>query len=128
MTDNVKLWCNGTYSFDSKKSTLNYILHLFKIGGVEVKPKECLVPCTGKTYLVKHMGDRHYDKVNEYGVSLWFENEVAVTKASWKTNAETIISAIGGFIGIGKEFLWLTLLLISSFGAFVSYLKLRKDK
>ena len=128
MTDKRNLWCKGTYSFDSKTSTLNFILHLFKIGGIVEKPKECIVPCTGKTYLVKHMGDRHYDKANEYGVSLWFENEVAVTKASWKTNAETIISAIGGFIGIGKEFLWLTILLISSVGALLSYLKLRKDK
>ena len=128
MTDNASIWCNGTHSFDSKDAALNYIEYLFKIGTVEAKLESCLVPCRNKNFLVKEIGDRHWENENEYGVSIWFENEVAVSKASWKIDVENIVSTVGGFIGIGKEFLWLTILLISSIGALISYLKWQKVK
>ena len=42
-----------------------------------------------------------------------FEQEVEVTKSSWNIDARTLLSKIGGFIGISKNFLWLILLLMS---------------
>ena len=41
-----------------------------------------------------------------------FEQEVEVTKSSWNIDARTLLSKIGGFIGISKNFLWLVDIII----------------
>ena len=54
-----------------------------------------------------------------------FEQEVEVTKSSWNIDARTLLSKIGGFIGISKNFLWLILLLMSSITVLISHLKIQ---
>ena len=84
--------------------------YLADIGAGLVKTQNCLPPCKEKTYQATEMGLR---RKTSKGLIIWFENEVDITKSSWKVDAVTIISNIGGFIGIGKEFLWLVILLLT---------------
>ena len=59
----------------------------------------------------------------EKGLELWFEREVYVTKSKFILDAKTMMSEIGGFIGISKNFLWVLILFLSSFGILMSHLK-----
>ena len=39
---------------------------------------------------------------------------------------KTLISNIGGFTGIGKEFLWLIILMLSSFSVIITYFNCKR--
>ena len=54
--------------------------------------------------------------------------EVDVTKSMWTIDGTTLISKIGGFIGINKNFLWIITLSISSIGVLMTKLKLNHRK
>ena len=57
------------------------------------------------------------------GLTIWFENEVDITKSSLQMDEIAVLSKIGGYIGISKNFLWVFIVIMSSFSAFKSYLK-----
>ena len=63
---------------------------------------------------------------SDKGFIIRFENEVEIIKSSWQLDEITFLANIGGFIGVGKEFLWLVIMTISSVGMFISYVKNRK--
>ena len=120
MTDSEDLWCRGKYKFDSEEAASNYGHFLHDIGIGEADPGECSIPCNTKRYQVKEIGlKEHVEK----GLELWFEREVYVTKSKFILDAKTMMSEIGGFIGISKNFLWVLILFLSSFGILMSHLK-----
>ena len=67
-----------------------------------------------------------YNGVSQLGLRVVFENDVDVIKSSWQMDEITLLSKIGGFIGISKNFLWLIILLISSTSALISYLNVQR--
>ena len=85
------------------------------------------MPCTMKRFLTKDIGYRSNNR-NVTGVAINFENEVEITKSSWKIDPKTLISKIGGFIGISKNFLWLIILFITSVCMLKSQLKVNDIK
>ena len=124
MTTNEDLWCKGKMVFNSTHAALNHVIHLAKVGIIEARPKKCLDPCRQKRFQIKEIGVRTWKAAT--GVSIWFENEVHTSKAVWQLNEKTLISNIGGFIGIAKEFLWLIIILISSLCTIISYGHMKK--
>ena len=50
------------------------------------------------------------------GIVIYFENTVDVTKTEFKIGFITIISEIGGFIGMSKNLLWVIILVLSTIG------------
>ena len=93
-----------------------------KLSISEESPRNCLDPCTVKTYQSKRIGSREI--YGRKGLIIFFENQVDVTKSSWQIDEISFLSKIGGFIGISKNFLWLTLLFLSALSSIVSFLKL----
>ena len=87
---------------------------------------KCLVPCKTKKYQAKKVGLRESTDVR--GLIVRFENEVDVIKSSWKMDVETLLSEIGGFIGLNKNFLWIITVIISSIGVLISNVKLHLHK
>ena len=122
MTDNEDLWCKGTYNLSLNKIKYENYLNLIELGRSE--SKTCLVPCKLKQYQAKEIGAKR-TKRNK-GFIIRFENEVEIIKSSWQLDEITFLANIGGFIGVGKEFLWLVIMTISSVGMFISYVKKRK--
>ena len=57
------------------------------------------------------------------GLIISFEREVGRTQSEFKTNFEGLISRIGGFIGVSKNFMWLVILLISSVSFLMPHFK-----
>ena len=117
MTKNEDLWCKGKYKRENMR---DYGTFLDKIGISEIKLDKCQVPCRVKRYQATEIGLK-MKRTNLGGLKIWFENEVDVTKSLWAIDEKTLISNIGGFTGIGKEFLWLIILMLSSFSVLITY-------
>ena len=122
MTDDEDVWCRGAYKADTDSTLVELIFFFERLSISEGNLKKCSVPCKIKRYQAKEIGLR--GKKNFRGIMLSFEQEVEVTKSSWNIDARTLLSKIGGFIGISKNFLWLILLLMSSITVLISHFKI----
>ena len=115
------LWCKGKYILkENFKMGTHYGPFLDKINISELKLDKCPVPCKVKRYQATQIG---LTRKSFGGMKIWFEQEVDVTRSSFQIDEKTLLSNIGGFIGVGKEFLWLVILLLSSFTVLMSYIK-----
>ena len=123
MTDNDTLWCKGKQKLDSNFNMPSYKYFLEEIKASVARKGKCLVPCKITRYDASEIGLMDEDEEETKGLSILFENDVDVIKSSWKIDETSIISKIGGFIGISKNFLWLLIMVFSSIGALFSRLK-----
>ena len=121
MTDYENIWCKGKR--DMKTQTEQYFSLLRDISVSQASAGKCLVPCRMKMYQVKEVGLREIYNIR--GLIIRFENEVDITKSSWKMDMETLLSEIGGFIGLNKNFLWILTLSLSTIGIICSNLKMK---
>ena len=122
MTDNEDLWCKGRIAVSSEVMQSNYINYLIDVSVSDASSEKCLVPCKVKSYQVNEIGKK---EMEDNGLIVYFEKEVDVTKSALTIDIKTLISNIGGFIGISKNFLWLIIVFISSVGALMSHFKIR---
>ena len=122
MTDNDKLWCRRGKAIQLNDSA-DYTALMRDITVSQVKPEKCLVPCKMKRYSAKEIGLRENE--NRRGLIIRFENEVEIIKSSWKMDVETLLSEMGGFIGLNKNFLWIITLSSSTMGILCSNIKLK---
>ena len=123
MTDNENLHCSGRLDLKTASNAYNYIRFLNDLSLSEGNPGRCSVPCKTKKYQAKAIGLKG-NKNNMTGITITFERDVDITRSSWKIDSKSLISKIGGFIGICKNFLWLIILFISSAGVIISHLNL----
>ena len=123
MTENKNLWCDGQLQANVTDSKFNkYISLMNRIAVSDVNPGECSVPCKTRMYEVKELGiSKRQDGL--IGMEIMFATKVKVTKSVLTMDGETLISKIGGFIGISKNFLWLNIMLLSSCGMLISKCK-----
>ena len=61
------------------------------------------------------------------GFIIRFDKDVDITMASWTIDPKSLLSKIGGVIGICKNFVWLIILFLSSFSFVVSRFGLIKQ-
>ena len=125
MTENETLWCIGKNKLNnnSRKPYFNFIADIIKS---KANQEKCLVPCKRKRYEAREISKSAYNGVSKLRLRVVFENDVDVIKSSWQMDEITLLSKIGGFIGISKNFLWLIILLISSTSALISYLNVQR--
>ena len=126
MTYHEDFWCTGKHKLESKSAGENFFHFMSAVSASEASSGKCLVPCKVKRFNAKEIGKR--EKINVRGIYVIFEREVAVTKSSWALDGITLLSKIGGFIGISKNLSWLIILLLSSVGVVLSYLRQPKVK
>ena len=58
-----------------------------------------------------------------FGMSIVFDNVIEKTISDWQVNPVTLLTRIGGIIGVGKELLWVMIITGSSITLVVNYLK-----
>ena len=75
-------------------------------------------------YLAKQIGVTLKNDTTR-GLRIRFEKEVDINVSAWTIDEGALIAKIGGFIGICKNFLWLSTMVISSIGVLVTKLKLK---
>ena len=124
MTDKEDHWCKGNYQFESYESYSNYLAFLNEIGISDMDPGKCLVPCKTRRFQSEEIGIKMGDN---QGLNIDFEKVVEITKSEYQIGTQTLISRIGGFIVISKNFLWLIILSISTFGLLMSKLNISAD-
>ena len=120
MTGNEDSWCSGEYDFNMISNIFDYRLFLGLISVSEVNSGNCLVPCNMKRYLAKEVG---VQRANKRAIIIWFQSEVEITQSVLTITAKTLISSIGGFIGIGKNLLWIMIVVMSGLGFLINNLK-----
>ena len=126
LTEIEDFWCKGKIKYDSEEHLLNYLGFLTGLTISEYQPGKCSVPCKTKSYQAKQIGEKQLK--NERGVIIWFEQTVEITQSKYKTGFISLISKIGGFIGISKNFMWLVILFLSSIGVLMSHFELHEIK
>ena len=127
MTENEKLWCKDKMVFEEDKG-YEYITTLTQIMTSEASKGQCSVPCKSKKYQVKKLGSKQEtaygtNVTNGHAIKIYFGTIVYTTRSAFQIKAATLLSKIGGFIGINKNLLWLLIMVITSGGMFVSKLK-----
>ena len=118
MTSNESIWCKGKYEFKVDYELFEYRLFLGLISVSEASSGKCLVPCKLKRYWSKEIGVQK--GLKNRGIMIWFEKEVEITATALTIDAQTLISSIGGFIGIGKNLLWIMILVMSGLGFLIN--------
>ena len=86
-------------------------------GDVEGCPK----PCNRMKFDSRMTGDDPFEKV--FGLFVEVEEKIEVLESMFTINEVTLVTRIGGIIGVGKEFLWITILAIGSIIKFFKIIK-----
>lgn len=123
ITDNEDLWCIRGIDYKSSAQYNDFYNFVEEVTNSQANTENCLAPCIIRKYQVKLLGVEETD--NGQGILLYFDKNVDVTKSSLQISFIKIMSEIGGSIGIGKNLLWLIILLISTITVCVSKLKLK---
>ena len=122
MTDNEDLWCKGKLQLASHVPVLKYVGFLSEIRLSTAKSGKCKVPCKVQRFEVKKIGLLKVNS-NMKGISIYFDKAVNCAKSSFTMDGWTLISKIGGYIGVNKNFLWLLIFSVSSLGVLKTKLK-----
>ena len=85
--------------------------------------KQCSVPCTKTNFYVNKIGFER--KASREGIILVFENKVEKRISELQIGPKTLLTRIGGIIGVGKNLLWL---LVFFFTSIASLLTLARKK
>ena len=87
------------------------ILNLILDGIADFGP--CYQPCKTMTFVSKYVGVEPF-KPKVSAIFVHFEPKVSVAETKFLINEITLMTRIGGIIGVGKEFLWVILLFAGS--------------
>ena len=120
MTEKEDMWCRGKVNEPADYKFRDFV---DDIQTGEANYGKCLVPCNVKMYQSKELGQLDQ---NARGLMIKFGKKVFVSKTSLAVDEVTLLSKIGGTIGMSKSLLWLIILIISSVGVIMSRLKLNK--
>ena len=89
-------------------------------------PQKCSVPCTQTNFYVNRVG---FDKkVDEQGLVVIFDQFVEKTISELQIGPKTLLTRIGGVIGVGKNLLWLLIFLLTSLGGGLTLIKKKLNK
>ena len=96
-------WCTNLINTTSenKRKITN---HLDKVMREKASKGDCLPICKSVWYKTTHIG--HDKREDSYGLYVEFRQEVILTSNHLSIEPMTLLTRIGGIIGVGKEFFW----------------------
>ena len=113
MTEKEEFWCHDEEKFESFEDMKNF--HDFLLS-VNIRPmRQCSVPCKSSKFEVNNRGFMDGGRALTY---LTFDTFTEKTVAERQVGPLTLVSRLGGFIGIGKNLLWIVTVLFSSMKIF----------
>ena len=113
ITQNSDLWCTKdqlsgkTCDSEEIEEFNSIILGLWK-GYIKKGP--CHIPCHTTSFRVVKSGENSIAIGKEFGVNILLDKSVTVTESHFSINLLTLLTRIGGAIGVGKEGLWIVIL------------------
>ena len=111
MTSKKDHWCTTLINATSDNKTM--IMHfLNSIMKGRASKGDCLPNCKSVWYKTTRIG---HDKRNDrYGLYVNINKEIILTSNHLSIAPMTLLTRIGGIIGVGKEFLWIIIMTSSS--------------
>ena len=104
LSDNSSLWCNQTFEniTDSNKNDIQNLLANILDGFAD--DGDCFSPCSKMTFNSRLTG---FDpRKKKLGIFIQYEEKMKTVGVSFIINEITLLTRIGGIIGVGKEILW----------------------
>ena len=106
VSDRESLWCSNNLNISSSDiGKLNNLIDKILYGKAD--QGSCLSPCKTTSFEVEDIG--FFSSKNIRGMAFAFADEVEVTTTELQIGAKTLLTRVGGVIGVGKEFLWIIL-------------------
>ena len=117
LTDNRQLWCGESRAGNNESTERVYFIFEDILMGQSDSSK-CSIPCTKTNFYVSKIG---FDKKEgREGLALLFDNVLEKRISELKIGPKTLLTRVGGIIGVGKNLLWLIVFLFTSLGSGLS--------
>ena len=117
MTDMKELWCGENLLESEETASRTYFLFEDILMGL-TDSKQCSVPCTKTNFYVNKIGFER--KTSKEGIILVFENKIEKRISELQIGPKTLLTRIGGIIGVGKNLLWLLVFFFTSVGSLLT--------
>ena len=106
VSDSQPLWCSNNLNIsDSNIGRLNNLVDKILYGKAD--QGSCLSPCKMTSFEVEDIGFISFKNLR--GLAFAFADDVEVTTSKLQISTKTLLTRVGGVIGVGKEFLWIIL-------------------
>ena len=104
LADNSSLWCNQIFEniTSSRKADIQFLLANILDGFAD--DGECFPPCSKMTFNSRLT--RFDPRDDRIGLFIQFEEKIKTVGVTFVINEVTLLTRIGGIIGVGKEILW----------------------
>ena len=116
MTDRKELWCGETPVGTEETAGRTYFLFQDILMGLS-ESKQCSVPCTKTNFYVNKIG---FERNSKSGIAVVFETKVEKRISELQIGPKTLLTRIGGIIGVGKNLLWLLVFFFTSIGSLLT--------
>ena len=127
MTENSTRWWRKRLVFESKEKVEEYYKIYQKIHFGSFENRNCLSPCKRHTYEINNIG-RLDSRGKMRGFAVFIDQSVEKTTSEPQIDPVTLITRFGGIIGMGKNLLWVIILILSSITFLSRKLFIRKNK
>ena len=125
VSDSESLWCSNKIKISAANiGRLNNLIDKILYGKAD--PGSCLSPCKMTSFEVEDIG--FFSSQNYRGMAFAFADEVEVTTSKLQVGTKTLLTRVGGVIGVGKEFLWIILCGLSGIKVLTTILRTKGTK
>ena len=119
ITANRNLWCHDLLDLSTQKSD-KFEYFLSSLTNDRGDKSKCMQPCKSIWYKTARIGfDSRSDR---FGLFINFLSEVEETRSKLNIETITLLTRIGGIIGVGKEFLWILTMTVTGLLSLSSYI------
>ena len=115
------MWCNETLHLD-EEVVKSYRYVLGNILDSQADIGNCFQPCKSLHFDVRLDIFDHREDSDRYGLYIQFEDTVETTTLNLAITTTTLLTRIGGIIGVGKELLWVFIFFCGAGNAFFSFI------
>ena len=103
---------NLNLTYEESKSVYNLLNDII----TNYDSKACKLPCTIRSY---HSKFSSYNPINNNvissGISIIFDESVAISQTNWVINAKTLLLRLGSVVGVCRTLLWILLIIVGAF-------------
>ena len=105
MVEDESRWCNTSIQInDTDVSSYKFVLGNILENQADVG--DCFQPCNALYYDAKFDVFDFRESAEKYGLYIQIKDTVETTRVNLAISPETLLTRIGGIIGVGKELMW----------------------
>ena len=115
VSKNPALWCSKQQidrkSLEQTESFSQITEALWK---GYISQGQCLLPCQRTSFRIVKSGENFLvGEIKGFGVHILFDKSVTVTKSHFSIDILTLLTRLGGAVGVGKEGWWIVMIMVN---------------